>query len=323
MKRRAFIKNLSLGSAFIAFTGFHSIKSFISKTEHPEPFTIIALPDTQLYSLYHPKIFAKQTRWIKENREKLNIACVVHEGDITHKNSEKEWKAADQAMSVLDGSIPYCMALGNHDLGPGGTAENRDASLFNKHFGPARFKNKPWYGGHFAEGNENACYLINEGGMKLLVVCLEFGARDVVLDWASNIMKKHKDRKAIVVTHCYTYSDSTRVGEGDKWNPHDYGCDGNDGEEIWDKFISRHENIFLVLSGHILNDGLGRLTSTGDHGNRVHQILANYQMKDNGGNGWLRIMKFSPAENKIRVTTYSPLLDQYATGPQNEFELDY
>lgn len=76
-------------------------------------------------------------------------------------------------------------------------------------------------------------------------------------------------------------------------------------------------------SGHILGDGLGRLTSIGDHGNAVHQVLANYQMKENGGNGWLRIMKFFPKKNKILVTTYSPTLKEYAGDEQNRFELKY
>ena len=84
-----------------------------------------------------------------------------------------------------------------------------------------------------------------------------------------------------------------------------------------------HANIFLVLSGHILYDGLGRLTSTGDHGNVVHQVLTNYQMKARGGNGWLRIMTFLPKEQTIRVRTYSPFLDEWATDEQNQFELSY
>jgi len=87
-------------------------------------------------------------------------------------------------------------------------------------------------------------------------------------------------------------------------SPHSYGCKGNDGDEIWEKLVRKHRNIFLVLIGHILNDGLGKLTSIGDKGNQVHQILANYQMKKNGGNGWLRIMKFLPAENKIIIPEF-------------------
>ena len=99
---------------------------------------------------------------------------------------------------------------------------------------------------------------------------------------------------------------------------------------MWNDFVKNHENIFLTLNGHVAwgNDGLGRLTSSGIHGNRVHQILANYQnppytMYDSGGNGWLRIMKFIPVNNRIEVTSYSPWIDQYATDNQNQFDLLY
>jgi len=78
---------------------------------------------------------------------------------------------------------------------------------------------------------------------------------------------------------------------------------------------------------HTLGDGFGRLTSTGVNGNLVHQILANYQdppiPSGNGGNGWLRIMKFVPRENNIEVRTYSPWLDKFAAEEQNQFDLAY
>ena len=67
-------------------------------------------------------------------------------------------------------------------------------------------------------------------------------------------------------------------GNGHDHNPQMYECMGNDGEQMWQEFIRKHENIFLVVSGHIGGDGLGRLTSKGEHGNPVHQLLANYQM---------------------------------------------
>ena len=87
--------------------------------------------------------------------------------------------------------------------------------------------------------------------------------------------------------------------------------------------MCKHENIFLVLSGHILGDGLGRLISQGDNGNNVHQVLANYQTKENGGNGWLRIIKFVPQQDKMFFWTYSPRLKKYAMDEQNQFDLEY
>ena len=79
----------------------------------------MALPDTQYYSGEKQPIFQSQTQWIADHQKELNIACVVHEGDITDKNSEPQWQGAVQAMSVLDGIVPVMVVPGNHDTGGG------------------------------------------------------------------------------------------------------------------------------------------------------------------------------------------------------------
>ena len=90
---------------------------------------------------------------------------------------------------------------------------------------------------------------------------------------------------------------------------------------MWQKFIRKQPNIFLVVSGHVL--GVALQTSTNDAGGKVLEMLTDYQGLANGGDGWLRSLKFVPGENKINVTTYSPLLDQYNDDPSETFSLDY
>ena len=100
----------------------------------------------------------------------------------------------------------------------------------------------------------------------------------------------------------------------------------NDGDDIWNKFVKRHKNILLVLSGHIKGDGAGRLVSTGIKGNKVYQRLSNYQKgvtgSLNGSTGFLRIMTFYHSKKIIRVKTYSPKLDKWHKGSEHEFEID-
>ena len=156
-----------------------------------------------------------------------------------------------------------------------------------------------------------------------MVLSLEFGPTDETLTWANELVARYKDKRVIVATHSYMYHDDTRLGEGDDYSPHKKGPSRNDGEEMWTKFIRRQPNIFLVVSGHVLGDGAGRLISKGDAGNPVIQVLSNYQRCKNGGNGWLRIMKFVPKENKIYVKTYSPTLNEFNDDPQHTFTLDY
>jgi len=97
----------------------------------------------------------------------------------------------------------------------------------------------------------------------------------------------------------------------------------NDGQEIWQKLVSRHDNLRFVLCGHALDDGTGRLTSRRPDGSSVQEILANFQTAALGGGGFLRIMRFSPAQRTVAVQTYSPYLDRWKRDPDNQFTVRY
>ena len=55
----------------------------------------------------------------------------------------------------------------------------------------------------------------------------------------------------------------------------------------------------------------------------MHQILADYQSRPNGGDGFLRLMRFTPENNEIEVKTYSPFKDEWLTRVHNQFTLPY
>jgi hypothetical protein len=81
-----------------------------------DDFTIVALPDTQVYSKDYPQIFKAQTQWIANNVAAKNIKLVLMEGDIVNGGGETyQWQNADAAMKILNGKVPYMVAMGNHD----------------------------------------------------------------------------------------------------------------------------------------------------------------------------------------------------------------
>lgn len=297
-----------------------------------KPFTIAVLPDTQVYSRMYPEIFKSQTAWVAENADSLAFA--LHLGDITDHNNDEQWKAASDALMQMDGKISYAFVPGNHDLGTNGSADVRDATLMNIWLPFAKYRQMPHFGGAFQEGSmENTWHTFKAGGYNWLVLALEFGPRNEVLDWAAGVIEKHPKHKTILITHAYMYSDETRMGEGKghNWLPQAYGLGKatgaqavNDGEQMWDKLVSRFKNMVFVFSGHVLNDGVGTLVSTGEHGNKVYQMLSNYQSgvkgSENGGNGFLRLVTVSPKEKIISIKTYSPYLNQYKTDPDQQFE---
>jgi len=278
-------------------------------------FSVILLPDTQYYTKYYPEIYLKQTRWIADNRDSLNIKFVVHLGDITQDNSLVQWQVADKAHQILDrAGIPYSLIPGNHDMTGDGFGQKRDTVFFNRYFGPERFAGKTWYGGHLDPGNENNYSFFNGGDLKFMVIGLEFAPTQAALEWANEIIRQFRDHHVIVVTHCYlakSPAGATGAGGYQKNCAEKYHPDGSEGDTVWEKLVRQHRNIFMVLSGHVHD--VEHRARIGNAGNPIHEILTDYQSeypegdidKPKSGNGWLRILQFFPEENRMDVRPHS------------------
>lgn len=280
-----------------------------------------------MYAWLHPEIFRLQTEWIAENVGTYNIRYVIHLGDVVQHNRDGEWRIARDAISQLDGKVPYAIALGNHDLGPDGKATNRN-TFFENYFPVSEFKTWDTFGEVYDKEPEKAanCYhVFSAGGREWLVLLLEFGPRDDVLRWANEVVSRHPDHSVILVTHAYLHNDGKRYDRNLKtqhYPPHVYGLaqgEGglNDGKQIWDKLVFNHPNMTMVLSGHVCV--AARLASKGRSGNTVCQMLVDYQDQERGGTGWLRLLQFPPGATSVHVRDYSPLLDQWSSHPDRQF----
>ncbi len=289
--------------------------------------TLAILPDTQVYSLRYPGLFSVQTAWLRAHAKQRNIQYVLHLGDITNNNTPKEWERAAESMELLDGHIPYAIVGGNHDYGPSGNASTRD-TLLNEYFPYDKTAAMPGFGGAFEAGKlDNTYHLFEAGGQKWIVLALEWGPRDATIAWANDVMTKHPDHKGILVTHAYLFSNSRRYDTTDKsspnqWNPHNYRTPNgvNDGQELWDKLVRKHNFVF-TFNGHVLNDGTGYRADPNDDGQLVHQMLANYQMRELGGEAYLRLLEFDPDGNTVHVLAYSPLYDRYMLEHDQSFTI--
>ncbi len=298
-----------------------------------DAFTIAVLPDTQNYSQHYPETFLAQTKWIAEQSGARRIANVLHLGDVTNTSATIEWERAQAAMQQLDGIVPYFIVPGNHDYSEKGKAVDR-TTLFSEYFSKASFEKTSAFGGVYdkePERTENSFHRFHAGGRKFLVLALEFGPRKDVVRWANEVAGMHADHEIILITHAYMYFDDTRydwktLASKQHWNPHAYGVakatndDVMDGTELWDNLVSRHENFILTLNGHVLNDGLGRMISQTPAGRDVHQVLVNYQVRPNGGDGWLRLLEFRK-DGMVQVYDYSPVLKKRNESVQNQFQM--
>lgn len=276
-----------------------------------ENFTIVVLPDTQKYSCgsdcqSNPNIFTAQTKWIVDKKDALNIAFVAHEGDIVqHPENKNEWENANAAMSLLENpvtterkdGIPYGVVPGNWD---------HPDTNYNNYFGISRFEKRKYYGGHYAENNNNNYVLFSASGLDFIVINIDYFIDSDIIDWVNATLKRFKNRHAIVVSH-HILCDPL-MGGNDFQDPSFY------------EGLKDNQNLFLMLCGHI--PGEKRRVDT-FNGNAIHTLMANYQHLENGGNGWLRILEFSPDKNEIHVKTYSPTLDKYEIDGNSQFTLKY
>lgn len=286
----------------------------------PQDFSVVLLPDTQYYSESHPQIFQQQTQWVVNHRSAWNIQAVIGEGDIVNTPSQGyEWLNADAAIQVLDQTgMPYTLAIGNHDY-DGVLPQNRGTTAYNQWFGVSRYIAKPWYLGHYGSTNENFYTTFTVNGQQYIVLALEYYPRDPQLQWAASIIQANPNAKIFVTTHSFLYTDGTR---GDTCDTNDMrGTSGRNAETVWENVLKKYANVQLIVSGHLIGNNTAHRTDLGVNGNVVNQIFTNFQNITNGGNGYLRLLRFRPSVNVIEVYTYSPSLNQWRTDAANQFTL--
>jgi hypothetical protein len=280
--------------------GALTVSAKVRKMPQPE-FTIIALPDTQHYSESFPAIFTAQTQWIVDNKLSRNIVFVTHEGDIVeHYNLTTEWQRANTSMSLLDGVVPYGMGPGNHDL---------PTTNFNLYFPYTRYQGEPWYGGHMGSLNDDNFQLFSAGGLDFVIVHLEFCPPAAAVSWASSVLQSYPNRIGMMTTHGYLGLSAERSV---------HGCTNT--QYLWDGLAVPNPNLHFMFAGHV--HGESRRTDI-IHGHPVYQMLADFQERASGGEGWLRIVRFVPADDRVYVQTYSPWLNRYESDADSEFTLDF
>ncbi|MDN3548804.1 FG-GAP-like repeat-containing protein [Mucilaginibacter aquaedulcis] len=304
-------------------------------------FMIAVIPDTQTYTgqstTYHSVIgmFYAQTNWIVTHRIDSNIVYVVHLGDISENGDDPtrspvQWRRADTAMAKLDAAhVPYGMAVGNHDQGNhdpvGGGVNNNDrgscfstTTYYNQYFGfsTPRFSGMTFYGGHYGVNNDNHYDLFSAGGHDFIAIYIEYDdrtdaasvtERDNMNNWAKGLLTgPYVNRKAIIVTH-YAGSPAT---------PSTYSAQT---QEIYSK-IKSCPNVFMFLGGHVNGEGFRQDTY---NGKTIKTFVSDYQFRTLGGNGYMRLMKFSPAKDLISVKTYSPYISEFETDSDSQFSTPF
>jgi hypothetical protein len=313
---------------------------FLGREKGAEPWTLIVLPDTQKYTedaSPTSNIFLDQAEWIVANKEALNIQMVVHEGDVVEDwDSTTQWAYADEALTaIIDADIPLLVVPGNHDHSGYSTTgitycldSDELPSCYSGTLPSARFEALTWWDDFDSypdpltypdnDYNNNYVTLLSIGNDDYLFLGLDFCPSSDEIAWANSVLsdERYSNHKAILTTHGYI------TDNGGLYSPITH-CTGGT-EYIFNNLVAPNDNLKMVLCGHMHNDdGEFHRTVTRTSGATVHEVMADYQARANGGNGLLRIMTFYPANDEIVVQTYSPYTDTYETDADSAFTLPF
>ena len=250
-------------------------------------------------------------QWIADNQEDENIVYVASLWAIMWMlpTDLTQWANANTAWSILKSNgVPFRLTAGNHDGAPSNTGN------LNTYFGYGRMTGNPYVAGHYGSDNDNHYVLFESSGLKFIVLFIEYDAtmtatNHPVLQWANQQLSTYSEYRGIIVSH-----NMLQGGTSTSFS--------TQGQIIYDA-LKGNPNLFLMLGGHL--DVAARRTDT-FNGNTVYTLRSDYQTVDSQQSGYLRIMRFSPADDMIYINTYSPTQNKFydkADAAQNNFNLPY
>jgi hypothetical protein len=249
-------------------------------------FTLIHIPDTQIYCRDNPAAFNAQTQWIVDNKDAKRICFVTHTGDVVDDaDSTTQYDAAKVAMDKLTGIVPYSVTPGNHDI--------YNTANFIANFGGSKFA---WYGG-YKDDELSSWQEFEVDNVPFLHVSIKYGPSNNPTDptstlyWANAVIDAHPVHRTIISAHSYLYYDNPGFTNGELTD----SSNGN-GQGIWTNLVFPHSNVFMVLCGH--NHGVWTRSDVNIDGQPVVQMLADYQDEPDtsGLYGAMRIIEIPTTE---------------------------
>jgi len=269
-------------------------------------FTFAFVGDTQIITNYAYSRLDSVYQFILDRKESDNILFAAGLGDITDDDANWEWKGAVKFIKKLDGKVPYSLIRGNHD----------SREKFMTYCGYDTYT--AGISGMY-ENILNTYHIVEVGTLKYLFLNLDHGPADDVLAWACDVVEAHPEHNIIVTTHGYINGEGELLEKGTTTIYPSITDGVNDAPAIWDQLVRKYENIVMVVCGHISTaPQIVSYEVTGDHGNKIQQVLVNPQGADkkfvNNGEamaGMVALFHFSADGTQVQVENYATLRQQH------------
>ena len=293
---------------FITFSLFKVVSVDAETITDPSPdeydYSIAVIGDTQTINRDRPEHMKTIYDYVVENVEAKKIVHVAGMGDITDQHQPREYETALEQFRRMDGLVQYSLQRGNHD-----TSDTFETYLgVNSTYCGYSSQYKEYF-----QNSTNAVFEFSAGNLDYLLITLDFGPHDDVLEWANEVVAAHPYHNVIISTHGYLDENGNLIRKSSSSS--NTGLGGyNNGTDIWDKLVSKHKNIVMVLCGHTAVDDVVIRRTEGIHGNMVTQILVDTQYTDRddikaGGDGLgvVSMMYFSNGGKTIDFRYYATI----------------
>lgn len=305
-KAQPFVQEAAITpEATIAATSIATAAPTVTPTATPEPTNDPALKpvmfvwisDTQGYASTFPENLSVMTKWIVENRERLNIQYVLQSGDLVNDMlREREWNNIANAFDAFVGQVPMFNIAGNHDIkGMMYMYDEYHATVSRQ-----KYTEYPTFGGEEAQGRRRYD-LVTIGQEDFIIIGVGYNVQRVDYDWLNSTLKKYSDRTAILVSHWYLELKPQTELTADSKQLH--------------RVVAANPNVRYVLCGH--RHGLRHVEELydddkdGTKERTVQAIMVDYQALPNGGEGYLMLLTFNVVDRTVSITSYSPVLDDF------------
>lgn len=301
-----------------------------------QDFTLAFVGDIQTLTYYND--YKKGTSyvdtlfsWIADNAEEQKIRHVFTLGDLTDKSGahdpelsygasdpvangatyDAEYEIVKSAITKLDGIVPYSIVRGNHD----GYHIDR---FFNYEAYTENFDG--FYredSGVYKDSITNSYRLCEIEGIKFIFITLDFNPSREAIAWMDELLTTYSDHNAIITMHSFL---TIRDNGPDIANILDIQGSivqgkyrGAAPDWIWKNCLTKHENVIMTVSGHVGANVPQTLTTVGDNGNKVLNILVDPQFYDLEitPTGAVFLMHFYDGGKTVKTEYYSTIQDAY------------
>ena len=274
--------------------------------------------DTQRLCRENPNSISKISQWAIANKEERNLQSMFYMGDLTDgRNGSPQdelvdmWTNVSTAMSEMDGKVPYVFVPGNHDYKD--DSNYRDLTMFNEYYPYSKYSQYEHFEGAYQEGQiQNTYYTFEVSGIKYLVLALEFGPEKVVMEWAETVLDAYSDHRAIVITHGFLDGAGELYDDGKYLSAFWYFSRKQfttavSSKYMWEDYLSNHENVFMILSGHSVTESIANKELQGKNGNiaMAFRVDSSYIVGGKGYDSVMGLFSFDEANTTLTLNYFS------------------